>query len=184
MVELLFSMSTAYEARQQRTRRIAPRTPFKPRRCGYVYDCPRNYTLIEVNDSASQWVEAEATVAAHLTQLEATALAACSARGEGYLKHGGWCLEESGSSLVDLPNGQSYRLPRHHARSDGKHLPHSGLRTNEACGSTDAHISPTSSSAATCELCTPPRNCRRVARGHPVRLNSWVMPQPEQTLFD
>ena len=86
-----------------------------------MYDCPRNYTLSDVNASAARWVEGDRTVGMHLAMLATRAHDLCSGngRGEGYLKHGGWCLEEKGSQLVHLPNEQSYRLPRHHARSDG-----------------------------------------------------------------
>ena len=105
---------------------------FKPRRCGYVYDCPRNYTLSAVNESASTWVEGDPVHTAKLRQIAAAARETCSARERAelgqcskfasdcsYMKHGGWCLEQKGQQLVELPNSQSYRVPRHHAMADG-----------------------------------------------------------------
>ncbi|KAL1520843.1 hypothetical protein AB1Y20_022404 [Prymnesium parvum] len=107
---------------------------FVPRRCGYVIDCPRNYSLADVNASAASWREDDPPLSETLGRLEAQAEQACHARKANagtsscqqkgdtscpYLKHGGWCLEDKGASAVELPNGQTYLLPRHHAMADG-----------------------------------------------------------------
>ena len=108
--------------------------PFKPRRCGYVYDCPRNYTLADVNASAATWVEGDGALTERLAGVAAQAEQLCAGRGKKtdvgrcaepgpacpYLNHGGWCLDDKkGLDTVVLPHGQSYTVPKHHAKADG-----------------------------------------------------------------
>ncbi|KAL3893639.1 MAG: hypothetical protein SGPRY_014092, partial [Prymnesium sp.] len=100
---------------------------FTPRRCGYVYDCPRNYSLAQLNASLSLPPPSPT-----LASLERRAIATCDLRSASLskcrqqtstscqnLKHGGWCLEHGGTTLIHLPSDHSYLIPRHHVPADG-----------------------------------------------------------------
>ena len=105
-------------------------------------DCPRTYSLEEVNRSAAQW-DPSSAADARLEQAHLAAQAACQRSGKtasyaslengqhrnnattGSLGSGGWCLEASQrraprDSHVSLDHGQSYFLPTPHVAADSK----------------------------------------------------------------
>jgi len=82
--------------------------------CGYVRDCPRQYSLEDVNRSAAQWNPADETATVMLRKRKQRAAATCkhmlhrgiasgtSVRGlaglradQGLQENGGWCLDVS-----------------------------------------------------------------------------------------
>ena len=102
--------------------------------CGFNTDCPRQYTLHDVNKSVMLWDPMDATAATALKTRHQQAAAACqlakSSAGaasqrlgldSGLQATGGWCLDTSKKdqfSTVHLPLGQTYHLPRPHVAAD------------------------------------------------------------------
>ena len=87
------------------------------RRCGYAVDCPRNYTLHEINVSAAEWRPWDREAGTRLQRARMQARDAC-ARRQG-IASGGWCLDTRKLDAVELPNNESYFVPTHHAKADG-----------------------------------------------------------------
>lgn len=104
--------------------------------CGFSVDCPRQYTSAAVNISAALWdptdKQAASSLAARHTQASGACRSAKVSAGaasqrlgldSGLQVTGGWCLDTKRSpadafSSVNLPNGQSYFLPKPHVAAD------------------------------------------------------------------
>lgn len=91
-----------------------------PRGCGLIVDCPRSYSLSEINDSVALWDPANASHAASLEAKRAAAAQVCNERR--VLPSGAWCLQRNarthGTRRVELANGMAYQMPGHHVEAD------------------------------------------------------------------
>jgi hypothetical protein len=91
-------------------------------------DCPREYSLAEVNASAARWRPDDASNAAVMERKHQDAKAQChAARERGVAESGGWCLNSTllartSNNWVLLPHNMSYRLPRKHFAADSNVL--------------------------------------------------------------
>ena len=107
---------------------------------GLRNDAKQDYTAEEVNASSHVWslnaTELGSSHGIHTSLREhAQAELACAQRDstivransdtKSYLSSGAWCLPEGNGtgSLVELPNGQSYMIPKVHAMADAVILP-------------------------------------------------------------
>jgi len=101
-------------------------------RAGYRADAKQEYTAEEVNASALQWTldavastdQARAKAQQDCAQHDSHVVRA-NADQKSFLKSGAWCLPEGDdtSRLIELPNSQSYKLPKIHAPADAVLLP-------------------------------------------------------------
>ena len=89
--------------------------------CGHMRDCGRNYSLADVNASASSSHvysgESMSTMKQALARKHEHSRKQCLRR-DGQLASGGWCLSSDNATLVELPGGGSYRIPEHHVHAD------------------------------------------------------------------
>ena len=92
-----------------------------PLPCGFHRDCARNYTLADINASASTWAPAN-TPDADFEAKRRAAIRACHADFEHHstdavVATGGWCLKGK-ATHVELPLNQSYVFPPAHFEAD------------------------------------------------------------------
>lgn len=88
-------------------------------RCGYSVDCPANYSLRDVNESAARWGQGYSAWRHTHERNHAAAQALCAESSTGSIKggtglaNGGYCLHEASPPRpnVTLPGGRSYRQP-------------------------------------------------------------------------
>lgn len=101
-------------------------------RAGLRRDAAQGYTAEEVNASALEWnlKTAASNSAAHKQAQEDcmqrdSSVVRANKDSKSYLASGAWCLPEgkNTSSLVELPNGQTYMIPRVHAKADASIVP-------------------------------------------------------------
>ena len=126
---------------------LAHETATKPFKCGFRFDCPRNYTVDQVVSMAALWDPSNSESKALLDRVSKTALDNCNAiahsndgkfvseasacqngqscQFQGISKSGGWCLRVLAMrrhfdqyDLVRLDNGQTYYLPHPHLAPD------------------------------------------------------------------
>ncbi len=87
--------------------------------CGFSVDCPANYSLEDVNRSATQWDPTDSVWQRGFDREHAAAEAACalsltgSMTGHTGLPNGGYCLHAAipPRPNITLPGGRSYRQP-------------------------------------------------------------------------
>lgn len=113
---------------------------YKPKRCGLIRSCPRQYSLADVNASALEagTPAAEPHIAAQrASAVWATSFCTGQGRAAGHAapikfntkikdksSGGAWCLPTSQDGtrlqgkLVELPRGQSYTMPKGHNEGD------------------------------------------------------------------
>ena len=122
---------------------VYPQTDGRPGRmlrargpCGFHSECPRKYSLLEVNRSAALWDPAHSRDLDVLKERHDIARRACRDSGRtaanafrrngndtGQLQTGGWCLEPPSNksdafSSVALSGGGRYYLPKPHVAAD------------------------------------------------------------------
>ena len=91
----------------------------KKKKCGIGIDCPRLYSLSDVNASAAAGGGATLT---EMASVNSRMSAACAARGRNTfapLPGGGWCIDTRSAVPVNLARNQTYGLPKHHKPADG-----------------------------------------------------------------
>ena len=94
-----------------------------PQGCGLLVDCPANYSLEEVKESAARWDGSNASHTALQAERHSAARSACGRKRVARLRSGGWCLAAlkpggAGVRSVHLPGGHDYLLAEPHAQAD------------------------------------------------------------------
>ena len=113
-----------------------------PKVCGFRFDCTRNYTISQVEESAKTWDPGNLLGVAQLQRVSEAARQQCSlpdvgvasgtcATCAGISKSGAWCLRKREHvrpydqySFVQLQRGQTYYLPHPHLAADSVIVEH------------------------------------------------------------
>ena len=102
-----------------RSRAVEP-----PFRCGYDRDCPRRYSLDEINQSAARWALDDSQVASVQHEQHKLMRDACAGSGKTntkILNTGGWCVKNGPEHIknpVTLANNHTYLLTYKHVTAD------------------------------------------------------------------
>jgi len=103
--------STAFHMQQGRS---------KEEKCGFDTDCPMNYDLSMVNQTATRAHE-EPEKERNAKQLQARhdkARAFCQSDSSAILENGGWCYNTATATKITNSTDQEFMLPEHHKVAD------------------------------------------------------------------